>query len=134
MKKNNITWKNFGNLISYLEREIKKDPRFKQIKNVYGIPRGGLVIALCLSHKFEIPLILDPKNITEHTLVVDDISDTGETFKKIVGNTKVLTAALFQSPDTKFKVNFFAEYKFDNWIQYPWELKTSKLEKNNTIK
>ena len=43
---------------------------------VYGLPRGGLPLAVWISHRAGIPLLLAP---CRNALVVDDIADTGAT-------------------------------------------------------
>jgi len=43
---------------------------------VYGVPRGGLVLAVVLSHRLELPLLLEP---CPGCLVVDDVYETGKT-------------------------------------------------------
>ena len=43
---------------------------------VYGVPRGGLVLAVVLSHRLGLPLLLEP---TAGCLVVDDVYETGQT-------------------------------------------------------
>ncbi len=90
-------------------------------KNVYGLPRGGLPLAVKLSHLLEIPLTLD--RITENTLVVDDISDTGNTLfsiKKTFPDITIIT--LFYHEDTKVVPSFTLREKTDKWIIYPWEV------------
>ena len=62
-----------------LRTEIKFD-------GVYGIPRGGTVLAVMLSHKLDIPFIMDVKEGPYHAvrddyIIIDDIVDTGETLK-----------------------------------------------------
>ena len=46
------------------------------LSGVYGVPRGGLVLAVCLSHRLGIPLLEQPQ---AGCLVVDDIYETGRT-------------------------------------------------------
>ena len=41
--------------------------------SVYGIPRGGLIPAVIISHKLKLPLV---QTIGRNTLVVDDMSYT----------------------------------------------------------
>ena len=43
------------------------------LSGVYGVPRGGLVLAVCLSHRLGIPLLEQPQ---AGCLVVDDIYET----------------------------------------------------------
>ena len=101
--------------------------------NIYGIPRGGLIVAVILSHLLDLPVILDKKLITKNTLVVDDINDSGETLKKILKLKKpksVLTVWL--NPLSKSHSDYFIKIKNDEWVVFPWEtLKSSKYD--NTI-
>lgn len=94
----------------------------KKFKNVYGIPRGGLPVTVKLSHLLDLPLILDTKDITPHTLVAEDIVDTGKTaerlFRSCGDNIKI--ASLYVGPKTKVKPDFFAQKK-TKWVVFPWE-------------
>jgi len=103
------------------------------ISHIYGIPRGGLIPAVMLSHLFDVPLIdnllLVQNNLT--TLIVDDIVDTGETIKKFTDNN-FLTASLFiNSTRCKLKPTFYSASS-DKWVVFPYETKindeTSKVK------
>jgi len=119
-------------------RDIKNgvarlSPYRGQIKNVFGIPRGGLIVATTLSHYLNVPLILDSKEISNNTLICDDIADTGETFIKLLesldSNVKEpLTFSLHYNNRSKFKPTVWI-CKKKAWTVYPWEtLKTSKYD------
>lgn len=54
--------------------------KIKKFEGVYGFPRGGLCLAVALSHSLELPLLEEPKN---NSLIIDDIYDTGYTLEKI---------------------------------------------------
>ena len=69
------TWQEFDKDCLKIVEWIKSENL--TFKNVYGPPRGGLPLAVKLSHLLNIPLSLD--TIKQNTLVVDDISDTGNT-------------------------------------------------------
>ena len=49
------------------------------MSGIYGIPRGGLCLAVALSHKLNIELLKEPRN---NILIVDDIYDSGETLHR----------------------------------------------------
>ena len=49
-----------------------------KIRSVAGVPRGGLILAVLLSHQLGIPLVY-VEEATPSTLLVDDLADTGET-------------------------------------------------------
>ena len=98
MKKCSITWDTIDNLITIIAREIISES--PNIYNIYGIPRGGLIPAVLLSHKLGIPVTQEVKN---YSLIVDDISDSGNTLKKVIDKCnnpiynykEVYTATLF---------------------------------------
>jgi len=90
------------------------------IKNIYGIPRGGLVLAVMLSHATNLPLTFKPNRY--ETLIVDDIADTGKTLAPYKDFTIVTLHYHKQSvviPDLGLKE------KKKAWIVYPWETECS---------
>lgn len=98
----------------------------KNFTGVYGIPRGGLAVALWLSHMMNAELILKIEDITPRTLVVDDITDTGATMKKLLGMVlaDVKTATLFYNIDSDFKPGFYCRRK-GKFVKFPWETEKS---------
>jgi len=94
---------------------------------VTGIPRGGLIPAVLLSHKYSIPFIgLEaaktlPGELKKNILVIDDISDSGETFLQIKRHN-FITAALAMRNNSKFTPIYVGEHiKDDHWLVFPWE-------------
>ncbi len=72
---------------------------------------------------FNIPNLHSYKNI----LIVDDISDSGETFKKVLKilkekykNLNFKTLAIFYKPSSKFKPDFYFQ-ETNEWIRFFWE-------------
>ena len=88
------------------------------VKSIYGIPRGGLVVAVRLSHLLDLPLILDPREIQSNTLVVDDIADSGKTLEKFKNN---IIATLYYNEKSPVTPKFWIFKKKDRWIVFPWE-------------
>ncbi len=92
---------------------------------VYGIPRGGLVPAVMLSHLLHIPLTLgiDPST---YTLVVDEIVDSGYTynrFREDYSTYKLEYACIYKRHSAECNVDFCAiTIEHDDWIVFPWEL------------
>jgi uncharacterized protein len=117
MKKKNITWNVFETMLNELARKIKKSNI--KFDGVYGIPRGGLPIAVCLSHKLDIPLLVKP---TKNALIVDDISDNGNNLNSFKNNN---IATLFVTDWTITKPKFWVKKKLnkEEWIIFPWEKK-----------
>jgi hypoxanthine phosphoribosyltransferase len=91
-----------------------------QIKSITGIPRGGFIPAVMISHKLHIPYV---SRTNKDTLVVDDICDTGETLKRAVGG---FTATLHYKPTAGFTPDFYAKEVGTEWIVYPWERNDSE--------
>ncbi len=100
--------------------------KYKNFGNIYGIPRGGLVMAVKLSHFLGIPVVLSRGDISEKTLVVDDIVDEGKTLSRFLDllNCRVVTASLYLGLNPSIKPGLFL-HKKTNWIIFPWETKTS---------
>jgi len=82
------------------------------------------------------PVVTQPisEDIThKNILVVDDVSDTGESLLVALHHVKeknpanVKTATVFYKPHSKFKPDYFAAETSD-WIIFPWErLEATKL-------
>ena len=73
---NKLDWKDFDECVLSISNQCKT----KLLEGVYGFPRGGLCLAVALSHSLELPLLDEPKN---NSLIVDDIYDSGYTLEKI---------------------------------------------------
>ncbi|MBI4158206.1 MAG: hypothetical protein HY505_01100 [Candidatus Yanofskybacteria bacterium] len=129
-KKVFYTWKQFESDCDKLSAIIKKSGR--KIDSLYGIPRGGLVLAVRLSHKLGLPLMMHNSNVDKKTLVVDDIADSGDTMIEFLGKKKYITATLFCNRSGKYSPTYFCREKV-GWVVFPWEdEKTSRYDK--TIK
>tara|TARA_R110001606_G_scaffold358065_1_gene509563 strand:+ start:787 stop:1218 length:432 start_codon:yes stop_codon:yes gene_type:complete len=100
-----------------------------EIKDIWGLPRGGLIPAVMVSHKLGIPMTKG--TITPDTLIIDDICDSGVTLAnyyktyqdKFAFPFYLKTAVLHYKPHTSvFKPTLFAnQWSSNNWIIYPWE-------------
>jgi len=114
MEKIFYTWEQIDTGVEELVSQIKKSKL--KFDGLYGIPRGGLPLAVMLSYQLNLPLLVYP---TVNTLVVDDISDTGKTLMSMK-NKKI--ACLFNSKWTKVKPDFYAYTKTNkqSWIMFPW--------------
>ncbi|GAG50773.1 unnamed protein product, partial [marine sediment metagenome] len=126
MSKRTITWREFRNLVKKLEQKIIESGKWKSIKDVYGIPRGGQYVALMFSEISKIPLT---NEITKSTLVIDDICDSGTTLAKYT-DKGLCTATLFFKPHSTIKPHFFVEETKD-WVVFPWEQAKSETVEDN---
>ena len=89
---------------------------------VYGIPRGGLILATLISYKSGLPLLLAP---IKGCLVVDDIADSGRTLAHFTENdtqfNKYFIATMFYRDRSSVKPDYYFAKNNENWIMFPWE-------------
>ncbi len=125
-----FTWKDFQEAVEVIVNGLRKVDRerrgysieelglsFKSFDGIYGIPRGGLVLAVCLSHRLDLPL---RDSVNDRTIVVDDIADTGETLFPYRDN---LIATIHWVEGSKVKPKVYAlEKTRGEWVRYPWEV------------
>ena len=110
-----VTWWDMQDLIKDLVNKIPFEVPLAD--SIYGIPRGGLIPAVILSHRLKMPLV---ETIGRNTLVIDDMSDSGTTLSKMPGQ---FTAVLFHKPHTScFTPNVWSKlHEGDEWLVFPWE-------------
>lgn len=95
---------------------------------VTGVPRGGLIPAVMLSHKLGLKYIPYQQAVSKRrpVLVVDDISDSGLTLTD-VGNKGFKTATLCVRYSTQYTPDYYGEeITSDKWLVFPWEENDSK--------
>ncbi len=114
-----LSWDDVETLVNNLCKQISEKTRI--ITSVTGLQRGGLIPAVMISHKLNIPYV---HSIHPTTLVIDDICDTGETLNFILGG--IYTAVLHYKPTANHTPTFYAQEVGDEWIVYPWERKDSE--------
>ena len=59
-------WEDIEGRVSDLCQKLKHE----SFEAVYGVPRGGLIVAVLVSHKLGIPLITDLKNMYGKKIVI----------------------------------------------------------------
>ena len=121
-----FTWKDFDKGVEYIANESK----FMNLSGVYGLPRGGLCLAVALSHKLNIRLIDKP---LKNSLIVDDVFETGIS----LSNFKNIEGAIFFVLASKKKPvwwNAFILTNKEEWIIFPWENKKNKLKDEKEYK
>lgn len=99
-----------------------------KIAAIGGLPRGGLIPAVMLSHKMGIPFVSQANivKVPGNILIVDDICDSGETLKQFKFEENVFTATIHQKRSAIIEPNFFYQLAYENqWIVYPWENRDS---------
>jgi hypoxanthine phosphoribosyltransferase len=79
-----MTWENFDEAMRSAVAELSNHPLLPDgAIGVYGIPRGGLIVAVTLSHRLSIPWLPEPQ---PGCILVDDVIETGHTMQTLINN------------------------------------------------
>ena len=119
-----MTWAEFDNGINKLVDKINKSGIHFEF--LIGIPRGGLIPAVALSHKLDKKLVsCEPSNYELYNgIVIDDIVDSGKTLKK--NFKRPIASLVWKSKKAFFEPAFFAfEDTTEEFIKFPWETNES---------
>ncbi len=114
---NHFTWNDFDKSVENITNKCK----FIEFSGIYGIPRGGLCLAVALSHKLKVNLLSDP---IKNSLIVDDIYETGNT----LNNFRNIEGAMFFVLCSKSKPTWWNTVNLSSkneWIVFPWENKSN---------
>jgi xanthine phosphoribosyltransferase len=126
MNRIHYSWEHFNDTVNTLCDALATF----EFVGVYGVPRGGVMLAVIISHRLSIPYItnLDVGRGGDDLLIVDDIADTGHTIKRLKSVYDTATyATLDYNPSSVVEPDFWINTKKNNdWIVYPWEERDSK--------
>lgn len=114
-----LTYPKFVDACKRIAEIIDKNPLTFDIKNIFGIRRGGLIPAVYISHILNIPMVSVPD---KNSIIINDISDSGTTLKPYKDDGyKIATIYCYKKsivcPD------IWVYEKKDKWVQFPWEVK-----------
>lgn len=123
MEKIYLTWRDIEDAIESIAYRIKTSKI--EFSSITGLYRGGLVPAVMLSHKLNIPYKETPS--IGNILVVDDICDSGNTLRKFTNEPNIYTATIHHKQSASVEPNFWYSLVQDkDWIVYPWERNDSE--------
>ena len=108
-----FTWRDFDKSVEHIANKCK----FLEFSGIYGVPRGGLCLAVALSHKLKIKLISEP---TKNSLIVDDVYETGITLNTFKGIEGAMFFVIFSKIKPSWWNTVHISEKSD-WIVFPWE-------------
>jgi uncharacterized protein len=137
-KVHKMSWDQFDEYVDILAGEIANSPWVPE--HIIGLARGGLPLAVALSHKFDIPMtavhwqtrdgaVQQVVNCPENSLVVDDINDSGLTLQSFMSvkaqrPKSMRTAVLINKSESVYDPDYTAwdsPYDSDVWFEFPWE-------------
>ena len=122
-----FTWSDFDRSVVYIANKCK----FLEFSGIYGVPRGGLCLAVALSHKLKINLISEPK---KNSLIVDDVYETGITLNNLKDIEGAMVFVLFSKIKPTWWNTVFISEKCE-WIVFPWEnTQNIQSDRNEYIK
>ena len=109
---NYLDWFDFDLAISRLHDQYKN----KTYSGIYGVPRGGLILAVALSHSLKLKYLDKPE---KNCLWIDDIIDSEQTYDKYNNKCKDYCCWVSKKQSDKY----FSLLLTDNWVVFPWESK-----------
>jgi len=151
MVKSTISWSEYSSYLDLIANSIQNDIRDVKSYDIVGLSRGGLIPAASLAYKLDIKNVfsmgirsysdeklqhdffvyqsVDVLGLKEKIFIVDDISDTGETFNFLLNHLQQLkpemhitTVSLVTKSKTKHKPDYSSrEYEHDVWVEFPWD-------------
>ncbi len=106
-----LSWQAFDRAVEQIARDASG------VQGVYGIPRGGLVLAVALSHRLGLPLLAEAE---PGCLVVDDVYETGLTLApyRQLQNSRVVVWISKAEPQWWHAVEVT---RSSEWLVFPWE-------------
>ena len=108
-----FTWTEFDKSVEHIASKCK----FLEFSGIYGVPRGGLCLAVALSHKLKINLISQP---LKNSLIVDDVYESGITLSTLKDIEGAMFFVLFSKINPTWWNTVFISQK-NEWIVFPWE-------------
>jgi hypoxanthine phosphoribosyltransferase len=121
-----VNWPEIDSLMQVLSDRILKSSR--TFSSITTLSRGGLIPSRLLADHLGIQTILvDQETISSKSLFVDDIFDSGITFKKILSAvddpSQLLYVTLYARRGKKYPTQLIYAEKTDSddYVVFPWD-------------
>lgn len=119
-----VTWLDIEKAVVKMAKEYKK--RKYKCTHIYGIPRGGMLLAVMLSHKLELPMLDfmndgDLEETPDKVLLIDDITTTGETLG-VYKEQGDIVFTMHRHAQTTVEPDFYVHKMKTSSVEYPWEI------------
>ena len=109
-----LSWQQFDDAVALLA--IKASSH--DLTGVYGVPRGGLCLAVALSHAMDLPLLQAPE---PDALVVDEVYETGRTLETLRLQFPQASFAVWVSKTPPLWWHAAEVVDSPEWLLFPWE-------------
>ena len=126
MESDLVSWNRIESISKLLAEKIKSTR--KEFNSISTITRGGLVPARLMADRLDIhEILVDKKKIPSDSLFVDDIYDSGDTFKKVLSKVEspsdLVYATLFARKGKRYpkQLIYAIKTKGSEYIVYPWD-------------
>ena len=138
MESDTVSWQRIESLTKLLSDKVKASGR--EFNSISTITRGGLVPARLLADRLNInEILVDKSRVPSDSLFVDDIYDSGDTFKKVLSMVEspnnLVYATLFARKGKRYpkQLIFAQKTKGNEYVVYPWDrfehMRMKKFEK-----
>jgi hypoxanthine phosphoribosyltransferase len=121
-----VSWSEIDSLIQKLSDDLSKYP--KKFSSISTLSRGGLVPSRLLADHLGIEKIhVDESKISSNSIFVDDIFDSGDTFKEILSkiddSSKLCYVTLFARCGKTYPQQLIYGTQTDNdaYVVFPWD-------------
>ena len=135
-----ISWEDFHKHTKELLPTLQE----KQFTKIIAVSRGGLIPAGILAYELnirnvqtinissyddmtirsdkDIEIEATLEGVDQHTLIIDDISDTGRTFNLLRKKyPNAYFASVYAKPQGKNSTDKYAVLFQDQWVVFPWD-------------
>lgn len=109
-----LSWLEFDQAVRSLVEQLSS----ASFAGVYGVPRGGLCLAVALSHGLKRPLLAEPQ---PDALIVDDVYETGRTLEALHARFPKARCAVWVSKCPPLWWDSVVVTDSSEWLLFPWE-------------
>jgi len=101
-----------------VEKMVERIRGFRKFSGVYGLPCGGLCLAVMLHHRLKIPML---NHAAKNSVIVDDIADSGKSLCHFAEDKTSFITTLYYHKQSLVEPNLWLKEKTDRWVVFPWE-------------
>ena len=109
-----LRWDQFDLAVASLSAQLADNGN----SGVFGVPRGGLCLAVALSHAMDLPLLEHP---ALDALIVDDVYETGQTLESLRLRFPQASFAVWVSKSPPLWWHAAEVVNTPEWMLFPWE-------------